>query len=252
MSIETHIATVTSTDDPEKRGRIRVNCIGLMGDEDEECPVWVDPVPSWGWFIIPDVGELVEIECTGRTAEDEQFGQASIDNLDLKWRGCPRHWGNADADEEAGRTTIPDVFTEANYGKRRGFVTPAGHVMLFDDTKKDLCVSLTWKGPAGVSTLTFDKTGQILCEVFSGAKIKIDPIADEIRVIAPKVIVESPEIDLGGGAGDVALLANAFLGLFAAHIHPTGVGPSGPPQAAGTAPTTAWDSSKSTVVKVKQ
>jgi hypothetical protein len=250
MSVEVHIATVTSTDDPEQRGRIRINSSSLMGDEEEECPVWVEPVPSWGWFVIPDKGELVEIECTGRTSEDEQFGQATIDNLNLKWRASKRFWGNESAAEGAGKTPIhPDFLT--NYGKRRGFATPAGHIFIFDDTKKDLRVSLTWKGPSGLSTLTFDKTGKILLEVYAGEKITIDPVTHETRIIAPKVIVESPDVDLGGGAGDFALMANAFLDLFAGHIHVTAMGNSGPPLVGPSQPTTPWESARSDVVKVK-
>ncbi len=248
--IETHIATVTKTNDPEQRGRIKVTCSGLLGDEEEELPMWVEPVPSWGWFIIPDKGELVEIECVGRSPEDEQFGQVSIDSLDLKWRASKRFWGNSEAEENAGKTTIPEAFL-VNYGKRRGFATPNGHTFVFDDTKGALSITVTWKGPDGVSTLTFDATGKILLEVFAGEKITIDPVSHETRIIAPKVIVESPDIDLGGGAGDFALMANAFLQLFAGHIHPTGVGPSGPPTAGPTQPTTPWESARSATVKVK-
>lgn len=248
--IEIHIATVTKINDPEQRGRIKVSCSGLMGDEEEECPIWVEPVPSWGWFVIPDIGEIIEVECTAKSSDDEQFGQSSIADLDLKWRASKRFWGNEEAEEGQGRTSIPSDFL-TNYGKRRGFATPAGHTFIFDDTASALRASLTWKGPEGVSTLTIDNNGQILLEVFTGEKITVDPVAHQTTVISPKVRVESAEIDLGGGASDFALMANAFLQLFAGHIHPTGVGPSGGPQVGPSLPTTPWESARSSIVKIK-
>jgi hypothetical protein len=249
MTIAVYTAKVTNNEDPEKRGRIRVTSSDIMGDEEEEIPQWVEPVPSWGWFVVPDVGELIEVEGIEGLPEDEQFHQASIDSFDLKWRSSRRFHGNSESEDAA--TPVPDIFTEKNYGKRRGMATPAGHTLMFDDTKKDLQVSLTWKGPAGLSTLTFDKAGSIILEVHTGEKITVDTEANEIRVAAPKVVIESGEVDLGGGATDVSLLANTFLSMFAGHIHPTAMGPSGPPQVGPSTPTTPWDSAKSTTVKVK-
>ena len=86
INIAKYWATVTNNVDPENRGRISVACVGLLGDEETELPMFVEPVHDWGWFYIPDVGELVEIEVIESSDEDEQHGQMSIDNLDIKWR----------------------------------------------------------------------------------------------------------------------------------------------------------------------
>ena len=93
LSTATYPAKVPFNQDPDKRGVIRVACVGLMGEEDTEVPVDVEPVHDWGWFYVPDIGEIVEIECTEGSDEDEQHGQMSIDNCDLKWRSA-RHYGN--------------------------------------------------------------------------------------------------------------------------------------------------------------
>ena len=88
-------ATVTSTEDPEKRGRIKVACSAMMGDEETEIPQWVQPIYEWGWFVVPDPGEIVDLEVTEGHHDDEHFGQSSIANLDPRWKGRQRHRGEA-------------------------------------------------------------------------------------------------------------------------------------------------------------
>jgi hypothetical protein len=134
---EHHLATVTATDDPEKRGRIRVTCVGLLGDDESDLPMWIEPVLDWGWFAIPDPGEQVEIEINVASDEDESYNQASIDQLDAKWRGG-RYFGGS----ENTQPVLINEFFKASYGKRRGFMTPWGHVMLFDDTEGSASIAI--------------------------------------------------------------------------------------------------------------
>lgn len=138
---ERYPATVTSIEDEDgDLGRIRVSCAGLMGDEDTELPMVVEPAHDWGWFYMPDVGEIVEVEVVVSTDEDEIAGQASIDNLDIVWRGKRFY---SDNEDESEPTRIHDDFTALNYGKRRGFATPFGHTLIFDDTEGDPRIILT-------------------------------------------------------------------------------------------------------------
>lgn len=145
---ERYPATVLKNDDDERRGRIKVACIGLLGDEESELPMWVEPTLDWGWFYVPDVGEVVEIEVVAGTDLDEHFGQASIDNLDVRWRGkrfyntAEGTVGEADQDPEVDARLVHAEF-KTNYGKRRGFATPWGHVIIFDDTDGDHRISIT-------------------------------------------------------------------------------------------------------------
>lgn len=145
---ETYPATVTVNDDDEQRGRIRVACAGLMGDEESDLPMWVEPALDWGWFYIPDVGEIVEIEFTTSSEEDEHFGQASIDNPDVRWKGKRFYTtgegtvGEQDQDPEKDARLVHSEF-KTNYGKRRGFATPWGHVIIFDDTDGDHRISIS-------------------------------------------------------------------------------------------------------------
>jgi hypothetical protein len=167
---EKYPAKVTFNDDPEQRGRIRVACSGLLGDEESELPQLVEPVMDWGWFIVPDIGELVEIEVVTDSSEDEQLGQASIDNLDIKWRGA-RFYGNEEGEQP---TPVPDDF-KTNYGKRRGFATPGGHILLFDDTPGKRRMTFTWAdGEGEFSFIGIDEDGSIIMGTKSGHMLLMD------------------------------------------------------------------------------
>jgi hypothetical protein len=211
----TYPAKVTFNKDPDKRGVIRVACVGLTGDEDTEVPCDVEPVHDWGFFFVPDIGEMVEVECLEGSDEDEQQGQMSIDNLDLTWRSA-RYFGN-----EEGETPTPihEMFTKKNYGKRRGFATPAGHVFMFDDTEGAEEITLAWKD--GSALLTFDQNGSVKLQNKAGATIVMDSDSG-------KIVLTSNEIEVNGSE-QAMILGNLFKQYFDTHTHPTGVGPSGVP-----------------------
>lgn len=267
INTATYFATVTFNQDPEKRGRIRVACVGLMGDEDAEIPIDVDPVHDWGWFYIPDIGETVEIEVIEGSSEDEQKGQMSIDNLDIKWRSS-RTYGNEETDTP---TPINTDFTSTNYGKRRGFATPMGHVFMFDDTENSEQVSMKWQNASGENCFfAMDKDGSIIMSnktgttLFFNAKDGQMSIIDQhgnvissdsvgikiidasgnmvelksgaiqvlgqsgVTISCKDAVIDAGNIELAGNTEQI-VLGTTFFPLLNAHIHPTGVGPSGVP-----------------------
>ncbi len=214
----TYPATVTFNEDPAKRGVIRVSCEGLLGNADEEVPINVEPAPAWGWFYVPDIGEIVEIEVSEGSSEDEQHEQFSIDNLDLKWRSV--RYPNLEADEERNRRPVNPDFTSKNYGKRRGFATPAGHVLMFDDTEGDESISLKFQNKdAANAFVTFDKTGAIRL---------IDAHGNIVELKQGVVVVVANLVEIAG-KDEQAVLGTSFLPLYNAHTHPTPAGPSGIP-----------------------
>lgn len=217
LSVATYPATVTFNQDPEQRGRIRVACVALLGDEEAEVPQDVEPVHDWGWFYVPDVGEVVEIEVVEGSSEDEQQGQMSIDNLDIKWRSA-RYYGNEEGDVP---TPINPIFTAENYGKRRGFATPAGHVVMFDDTEGKEQIAISWKD--GSASVVMNKDGSVIIKNTKGATVNMDATAD--KIVASATLIEV------NGDSESAVLGDAFKAYFDTHTHPTGVGPSGPPAA---------------------
>jgi hypothetical protein len=165
---ETYTAEVTATDDPEQRGRIRCSCVGLLADEDADLPMWIEPELDWGWFVVPDVGEIVEIVAQKHGDGDDSFGQSSLESLALRWRGA-RHWTSGDP---AVPREVPEDF-KTNYGKRRGFATPQGHLLMFDDTEGKEKLTLTWsgvrEGSAKFSFYSIDEDGSLVMSNRNGS-----------------------------------------------------------------------------------
>ena len=164
-----YIATVSKIDDPDKRGRIKVTCYGLLGDEQQELPGWIEPALLWGWFAVPDVGQQVTVIATLGTETDLYQHQSSISSINVRWRGGTVFGGEETDDPHA----IGEEFTEKNYGKRRGFKTPNGHVLLFDDTEADQQIQMTWSGGPEDDRKTafwsFDKEGSLICQDAGGS-----------------------------------------------------------------------------------
>lgn len=272
---ETYPAKVTMNQDPEQRGRIKVACSGILGDEETELPMWVEPVPAWGWFFVPDIGEMVEIEVVSGSTEDEQAGQASIDNPDVKWRGN-RYYGN---EEGEAPTPVNDDF-KINYGKRRGFATPAGHTFIFDDTDDQRSISLSWKSVDGkfsffainsdgtiiLGTHTghllhlnskdgeltlIDQHGNLYSSDSDGSKIVnkdgtlIDLNGPNVQILAANAVtvsckdatLDAGKVNLGGQPlTEAMLLGTTFVtAVFNAHTHIAGTGPTSTPMPADMA-----------------
>lgn len=176
---ETFTATVTANDDPEKRGRIRCTCVGLMGDEDGDMPMWIEPELLWGWFVVPDVGELVEIVASKHGDGDDSFGQSFLESPSLRWRGA-RHWT---AESAADARTVPEDF-KTNYGKRRGFATPQGHILLFDDTEGKERIALTWhgvrEGADAYSFFALDEDGSVVISNRNGSLLYFNAAQQQV------------------------------------------------------------------------
>lgn len=75
---------------------------------------------------------------------------------------------------------------------------------------------------------------------FSGFDVVHNRASNETKITHPsgtiinikadgKVEILAAKIDLGSGAGESVILGDAFKAYFDTHVHPTGVGPSGPP-----------------------
>jgi len=166
-----YAATVTKNDDDDLpgQGRIFVTCAELMGDETTEYPESIPVAHDWGWFYVPDIGEEIEIEVLLSDDQDEQgmvAAAAFTEQGEVRWRGV--RFQSADSDGITSKSVprpIDPLFTSKNYGKRRGFSTPQGHVFLFDDTEDDKQIILTWKKTkdgTDFTQMTMDKEGSIL------------------------------------------------------------------------------------------
>ncbi len=228
MNIEKYDATVTAVDE-EQLGRIRVSCAGLLGDEDSELPDWVLPKFDWGWFYIPDVGEIVEIEVTTGSETDEIPGQSSIDGLDVHWTGTGKRYLTNESVEGQNEVRIIHDEFKTNYGKRRGFATPAGHIFVFDDTDGSEKIILSWKHDTSKQSVTFDNDG-ILVEDKHGNVIRMKDGSMETE--GTQIDLKNGKINLLDGADEKVMRGDTTKTWLDTHTHPTGMGPSGPPTVA--------------------
>lgn len=260
---EKHIAVVANTDDPEKRFRIKVKCAALLGSEDTVLNRWVEPAFGWGMILLPDVGEQVEIEIYSGSDKDEVEGQSFLENPDIRWRGT----------RYQGPDAYEGMFTDTNYGKRRGFVTPAGHILMFDDTEGAEKINLVWHNAEnGYAMFSMNEDGSIILANKNGSMLYLNADAGELALIdengnsisyastgikiidasgnivelkdgavqvlgqsavtisCKDAVIDAGKVQIGGQPlTEPAVLGAMFSTLFSGHIHPTPVGPSGPP-----------------------
>lgn len=167
---EYHTGIVTDNADPEKRGRLKIQC-GTLLQQGVELPDWVDPVFPYlasgngnttvaGWMFVPDIGVVVEVELSSTSTLDEVPGMISFDAGNIRWRACIF---------AQGKDVVHPDFLE-NYPNRRGIITGAGHQLLFDDTDGSLLVQLLQKNATNDNLYLMDKSG-ILVESSIGVLV---------------------------------------------------------------------------------
>jgi len=146
-----------------------------MGSEAAIIQRWVGPCLDWGFFLVPEVGDQVEIECSAGSSLDETRGQSFVEEPNLRWRG-KRFFG--------GDVAINSMFTETNYGKRRGFATPGGHVLMFDDTTGKKKINFAWHGAGNdFAMLSFDENGSIILANKNGSMVYLNAKDKELALI---------------------------------------------------------------------
>ncbi len=207
-------AVVTRVNDPKRLGRIRVRCADLVGS-DAEFPFWVEPgaaVSSQGseagvvagWFDVPRPGTVVTLEVMQSHPADAGPYEA------LLTHPLPRYFP-----APIPATAAPDPeLTGGKYPERRGYRTPSGHLLVFDDS-------------AGGETITIRHAS-------GSAYVGIAPDGT-MTLHAPHVkIDEAADTHLLRGEDVKAWLDEFVQQKYNTHIHPTGVGPSGPPTVSAT------------------
>jgi len=158
---EYHSGIVRDTDDPERRGRLLIECpdvaYGQTMSWAEPKFHFVDSAQEAGSFWVPNVDSIVEVEIE---AEED----SEVNSLEPKWR-CDVY--------PAG--TVPEVFIE-NYPERRGWVTAAGHVLYFDDTDGER--TLYYEHPSGTKIRVVEN-GNIELTPAAGQSVLIGDGADQ-------------------------------------------------------------------------
>lgn len=138
-------AKVTRNDDPEKRGRIQIEA-PVIHAKGKGPSVWVDPGtgggPDCGIFWPPEVGSTVWV---------------FFEDGDPSW---PMMYIGGWFTMPEGISAVPSEF-EASTGdlpNKRGFVTRAGHTVVFNDEPDKEVVMITWHQPSSSDPSKTDRT----------------------------------------------------------------------------------------------
>jgi hypothetical protein len=212
-------AVVSNNADPDKLGRIQVVCDHLAG-AGKTLPFWVEPAgfsssrgrddtTAAGWFGVPEKGSRVTIEVLEAHPTDRSRMESIVTNPVARYHPGP-----------LSKLAPPGSdFTGAAYPSIRGYRSPSGHVLLFDDSAG--AEAITVRHASGASYVRIDADGTM---TLHAPHVKIDEAADTHLVRGE----------------DLREWITAFIDQkYNMHIHPTGVGPSGPP----TVPATTLPSS---------
>jgi len=231
---------VTDNGDPDKLARVKLRVPALLGDAETG---WALPclpcggLANQGFFSVPAVGAQVWVEFEGG-------------NLDFPiWTGT--FWQQSgDAPEEVQdppttfvvRSAKGHVFLleDKDDGEEVKLLHSSGSML---DLDKDGNVELSEKNGAKLTlsatdnqAVLEDSNGNTLTLSSQGATLedangnKIEMTASGVKVSASaSITLEGAQVMLGGSGGEPVIKGTSFLSLFATHVHPTGMGPSGPP-----------------------
>jgi hypothetical protein len=253
-----HSGEVTDNQDKDFFGRIKVKVPSIFGADTE---VRARPCFVYGHFFVPPVGAHVWIEFE---AGDTRYPL---------WVGA--WYAQGETPPEAA-ISPPD---------NRVIQTPSGHTIEIMDKAGEEKITIKHKGKAFVN---IDKNGSVLIANQTGSYVQLDADGksatfleqhgnlitmnsdgvvitqkkgataiqmtdDTVRVMGSSIILQAPSVSITGAqtAMPTILAAPSFVtmfNLFAAHVHATAVGPTGPPLPLGPLLTPGTTVSSGTVV----
>lgn len=248
---------VVANNDPRKLGRLRVWVPSLFPTEGDAVPGEDSPcVTDWAWPCLPFGGSAGH----GMFFVPEKLSKVWVEyeegNIDSPiWVGV--FWS-----APGGASEIPSEAQamDDNQPRVRVLKTSSGHVLEFCDKDGKETIALRHKDGAA---LYFDEKGGVTISnkqgtfVYLNAKdtelsfadkngnnvrlgdssvtltnadgTLVDLSGEAVQVVAKNVLLRSDTVQLGEGAQEPAILGRAFAAIFDAHVHPTALGPSGPP-----------------------
>lgn len=210
-------AKVTNNRDDENQGRIKIKCPKVNGDA--ELLEWAYPIfraaGTHGEFWPPEEGDTVWV---------------CFDHGDPQY---PMYLGGWYAKEELDEDFHVEGSGEGTKSPTtRGWTTKGGHKILLDDKAGDETITIRWAAGEDASTVVISRDG-VEIRLSKGAGMTISGKDASATMV------------VGSGAVKAAIAnhletwwaqVKAKLDAHDAHVHPTALGPSGPPIPPITAP----------------
>jgi hypothetical protein len=237
---------VADNNDPQQRGRLKLRVPSVLGEATTD---WALPClpfgggKGYGWFAVPENEAQIWVE----------FEEGDIHRP--LWVGT--FWQKQEDVPVTAAVSPPTT---------RLFATPAGHLLEFNDKEGEETLTLSHPQKA---SLVIDAKGGVALSDSTGAKLSLDAEGERviledaagntltmtssgtlledshgnkielsaagISVKGQKIVVEGSQVMLGGAGGEPLIKGTSFLTMFASHVHPTAMGPSGPPIPQGEA-----------------
>ena len=231
---------VTDNEDPDRLGRLKLIVPSLFETSELEWALPCMPfggLPEYGFFMIPEVDAQVWVE----------FEQGNL--AYPIWTGT--FW--------QPKSEVPEEIS-SDGPTARLIKTPSGHILHMEDKEDEEIIHLKHmigsellideKGSLALTdqngaTLTIDadageiivadSNGNTMTMSSSGTTVedsngnKIEMAASGITVKGQQVVIDGQTVMLGGQGGEPIIKGQSFLSLFMTHMHPTAMGPSGPP-----------------------
>lgn len=231
MKFDKFYAVVTNTDDPEKSGRIKVKAENLLS-EDIEVPYWIEPrfhfvTKTGGFFGVPEVGSLVEIEMPVSTSNDELPDISSLTPSEVRYV-CTAY---------TDIQTLHKIFS-TNYPQRIGWAFPGGWVIYVDTKDGSIFMGYLGTGTTPKSWIKVE-ADKMTIETDQGVRIKLEPSQVLVEADSVPINLVSPNVKIGGTAASEAIaLGNKLVTYFGtkkiwddAHVHTSAApgSPSSPP-----------------------
>lgn len=232
---------VVDNADPDGLARLKVTVPSALGAAETG---WALPclpfggLADQGIFMVPEIGAQVWVE----------FEEG---NLSYPiWTGT--FWQQS-GDPPAEATGAPEP-------SARLIKTPSGHLLSFEDKSGEESLTLRH---ASEAELTIDPAGTVALTDANGARLimdaeagevtiedangnqmvmsssgttvedangnKVEMAASGVTVKGAQVVVEGQTVAIGGAGGEPLIKGQSFLSLFMTHMHPTAMGPTGPP-----------------------
>ena len=221
---------------PDARGRIAVTVPSIFG---EVAVVVARPCLPYGHFYLPPPGTQVWIEFEAGdpsypiwvgvwypdgTAPAEAQKTPQTERVIQTPFGHTLHLSDADGDEKITLRHGANAFLSlAKDGSALLSNSKGANLFLDADGK-----AATLQSAAGhIITMGTDA---ILIAGKDGAAIEMK--GDTVTVLAAKVVLSGTSVALGAEASEPTIMGNAFKILWSlvmTHVHPTAMGPSGPP-----------------------